>query len=521
MFLADHARRTPDKAAAITAAGRVVTYAELDDRSNRLAHLLHARGLRRGDHIAIFMENNIRFMESVWAAFRSGLYITPINRFSTASEAAYIATDCQARALVSSVAQREVAEQLPSLLPDCEIRLMVDGIVESWEPYEPAIEEYPSTPLPREWMGAAMFYSSGTTGRPKGIINPLPDATPAEGFAKRQRTNRFGFASDTVYLSPAPIYHSAPFSSILNVQAVGGTAVIMEKFDAVAALTLIDEHRVTHSQWVPTMFVRMLALPTDLRTAFDFSSHRLAIHAAAPCPIEVKRQMIEWWGNIIYEFYSGTEGAGFTAITSEEWLAHPGSVGRAAPHAPHICDEDGRELPAGQSGLIYFEQPSPLFVYHNDDAKTRASRHPRHPNWVGMGDIGYVDGEGYLYLTDRKEFMIISGGVNIYPKAIEDVLIAHPMVADAAVVGVPDAEMGEAVKAVVEPRAGVAHSDDLAAELIAFTRERVAHYMVPRSVDFITEMPRLPTGKLHKYQLRERYWTAHARGPGNAGARRS
>jgi fatty-acyl-CoA synthase len=518
MYLADHARETPDKLALVTAAGHTVTYAELDARANRLARLFHARGLRRGDHIALFMENHVRFMDVVWAAFLSGLYITPINRFASADEAAYIATDCQARALVSSYARSEVAGKLPELLPDCGIRLMADGAADQWEPLEAAIAGYPSTPLRQERMGGAMFYSSGTTGRPKGIIGALPDMTPAEGFAQRQRVSQFGFSADTVYLSPAPVYHSAPFSSVLNVQAAGGTVIMMEKFDAQRAMELIEQHHVTHSQWVPTMFVRLLSLPAEVRSRFDLSSHRLAIHAAAPCPVEVKRQMIGWWGDIVYEFYSGTEGAGVTAITSREWLAHPGSVGRATLGLLHICDEEGRELPPGESGLIYFEREQPLFHYHNDDEKTRASRHPVHPNWAGMGDIGYVDSEGYLYLTDRKEFMIISGGVNIYPRMIEDVLVCHPMVADVAVFGVPDPEMSEAVKAVVELRAGTEPSEALAGELIGFTRDRVAHYMVPRSVDFIEEMPRLATGKLQKGMLRDRYWPAQGRNPGTPAA---
>jgi long-chain acyl-CoA synthetase len=520
MYLSDHARGNPNKLAMVATGGQAATYGELDDRSNRLAHLLYARGLRRGDHIAIFMENNIRFMDVVWAAYRSGLYVTPINRFSNAAEAAYIAQDCGAQAIVSSFARRGVAEEIPRHLLNCEIRLVVDGVVDGWESYETTIAEYPAEPLAQEWMGDTMFYSSGTTGRPKGILNPLPDQSPAEGFAKRQLSNRFGFSADTVYLSPAPIYHAAPLASVLNVQALGGTVVMMEKFDPEAALGLIERRRVTHSQWVPTMFVRMLKLPAEVRTRFDLSSHRLAIHAAAPCPVDVKRQMIEWWGRILYEYYAGTEGAGSTGITSDEWLAHPGSVGRASLGILHICDDEGRELPIGESGLIYFERDSPIFSYHNDEAKTQASRHPHYANWAAMGDVGYMDAEGYLYLTDRKAFMIISGGVNIYPQAIEDALILHPMVADVAVFGVPDSEMGEVVKAVIETRPGVEPSDDLARQLIAFTRERVAHYMVPRSIDFIRKMPRLPTGKLYKRVLRDRYWPARPESHESPSARR-
>jgi fatty-acyl-CoA synthase len=514
MYLPDHARASPNKLAMVTTEGRAVTYAELDARSNGLAQLFYARGLHRGDHVAIFMENNIRFMDVIWATYRSGLYITPMNRHLNVEEAAYIAQDCGAKAIVSSFAHRDVAMELQKYLPNCEVRLMVDGVIDGWESYEAALVEYPAERLAGEWMGDAMLYSSGTTGRPKGILRPLTNLSAAQGFAQRRLTNwfvnQFAISADTVYLSPAPLYHAAPLSAVLGIQSLGGTAVVMEKFDAEAALRLIEKHRVTHSQWVPTMFVRMLKLPVEVRTAFDLSSHRYAIHAAAPCPIDVKRQMIEWWGTILYEYYSGTEGAGLTAITSDEWLAHPGSVGRASLGIPHICDDEGRELPIGESGLVYFERDAPTFSYHNDEAKTQASRHPHHPNWAAVGDVGYLDAEGYLYLTDRKAFMIISGGVNVYPQAIEDALIMHPLVADVAVFGVPHEELGEAVKAVIEPRPGVEPSDKLAEELIAFARERMARYMVPRSIDFIAEMPRLPTGKLYKRILRDRYWPASA-----------
>jgi long-chain acyl-CoA synthetase len=514
MYLPDQARRTPDKLAMVTAEGKGVTYADLEARSNRLAQLFYARGLRRGDHVAIFMENNIRFMDVVWATYRSGLYITTINRYLNVDEIAYIAQDSGAKAIVSSFARREVAGELQRHLPNCEVRLMVDGVVDGWMSYETMLADYPAEPLAQEWMGEALLYSSGTTGRPKGILRPLPDQSAVEGFAQRRLSNwfvnQFAISSDTVYLSPAPLYHAAPLSAVLGVQSLGGTVVVMEKFDAEAALRLIEKHRVTHSQWVPTMFVRMLKLPVEVRTAFDLSSHRHAVHAGAPCPVEVKRQMIEWWGTILFEYYSGTEGAGSTTITSDEWLAHPGSVGRASVGIPHICDDEGRELPIGERGLVYFERDSPAFSYHNDAVKTQASRHPHHPNWAAVGDVGYMDADGYLYLTDRKAFMIISGGVNVYPQAIEDALIMHPLVADVAVFGVPHEELGEAVKAVIEPRPGVEPSDKLAEELIAFARERMARYMVPRSIDFIAEMPRLPTGKLYKRILRDRYWPASA-----------
>ena len=507
MYLANHARLTPDKPAMISAdTGRAVTFAELNERSNRLAQFLYAQGLRRGDHIAVLMENNLAFMEPVWAAFRSGLYVTTINRYLPADEAAYIASDCGAKALITSYAKRDTAAELLDLIPNCPIRLMVGGVIPGWASYEDAVASCSPEPLAQEWMGDSMLYSSGTTGRPKGILRPLPEITPAEGFETRQASNRYELSAQSVYLSPAPLYHAAPLAYVLTVQSFGGTVVMMERFDPEQALHLIEKHRVTHSQWVPTMFVRMLKLPPEVRTRYDLSSHKVAVHAAAPCPVEVKRQMIEWWGPILYEYYAGTEASGSTFITSEDWLKHPGSVGRAALGVLHICDEDGNELPVGETGLVYFEREAPTFEYHNDPAKTASARHPKHPNWNALGDVGYLDEDGYLYLTDRKAFMIISGGVNIYPQAIEDALVTHPKVADVAVFGVPDPEMGEAVKAVIEPAPGQAPSDDLAAELMTYARERLAHYMAPRSIDFIQEMPRLPTGKLYKRILRDAYW---------------
>jgi fatty-acyl-CoA synthase len=507
MYLPDYAAATPDKPAMISAdTGEVLTFGELNERSNRMAQLLHARGLRRGDHLAILMENNLHFMEPVWAGFRSGLYVTTVNRYLPPDEAAYIVNDCGAKAIVTSYEKRETAAGLADLIPNCPIRLMVGGTIPGWESYEEALAASSAEPLAEEWIGDSMLYSSGTTGRPKGILRPLPQMTAAEGFAMRQMGNQYGYSQDTVYLSPAPLYHAAPLAFVLGVLGFGGTVVMMERFDAEQALQMVERYRVTHSQWVPTMFVRILKLPKEGREAYDLSSLKIAVHAAAPCPVEVKRQMIEWWGPILFEYYAGTEGSGATFITSEDWLKHPGSVGKAGVGILHVCDEDGNDLPPGEAGLIYFERETPTFEYHNDPAKTRAARHPQHDNWNALGDVGYLDEDGYLYLTDRQAFMIISGGVNIYPQAIEDALITHPKVGDVAVFGVPDAEMGEAVKAVIEPAPGQEPTDALAAELLDYARSKLAHYMTPRSLDFIVEMPRLPTGKLYKRVLRDAYW---------------
>jgi acyl-CoA synthetase (AMP-forming)/AMP-acid ligase II len=384
-------------------------------------------------------------------------------------------------------------------------RLMVDEVaVEGFDRYEEAVAAFPTTKIDDESTGATMLYSSGTTGRPKGVLRPLADEKPWEGEARLAGlTAMYGFREDMVYLSPAPMYHAAPLAFSISAQRFGGTVVIMERFDPAAALQAIDRFRVTHSQWVPTMFVRLLRLPDDERLGPDLSTHEVAIHAAAPCPVTVKQQMIEWWGPILYEYYAGTEGNGSTSITSEEWLAHPGSVGRARAGAVHIIGEDGKEVPAGQEGGIYFSGGAE-YEYHNDPKKTEEARLPG--GLTTLGDVGYVDEEGWLYLTDRKAYMIISGGVNIYPREIEDVLIQHPAVADVAVFGVPNDDLGEEVKAVVQLLPSHEASDDVARELQTFVRGHLAGFKVPRTVDFIDELPRLPTGKLYKRVLRDPYW---------------
>ncbi|MCP5032496.1 MAG: AMP-binding protein, partial [Actinomycetia bacterium] len=361
--------------------------------------------------------------------------------------------------------------------------------------------------------GETMLYSSGTTGQPKGIKRPLSgleidDPAGIPGTAMLL-TMLFSVSDESVYLSPAPLYHSAPLGFTAGVQSMGGTTVIMEHFDPALALRYIEQFEITHSQWVPTMFSRMLKLPVEERTGIDFSSHQVAIHAAAPCPVEVKKQMFDLWGPIIFEYYAGTEVNGFVFCTPDDWLSHPGTVGKSILGTIHICDDEGNELPNGESGSIYFELEEMPFEYHNDPEKTRAAQHPEHPAWSTLGDIGYVDDEGYLYLTDRKAFMIISGGINIYPQEIEDCLIMHPKVADVAVFGVPNSDLGEEVKAVVQAESGIEPSDELGRELMAYAQEHIARYKVPRTIDFRPQLPRLPTGKLYKRILRDEYWGNH------------
>ncbi|HUP85161.1 MAG TPA: AMP-binding protein [Acidimicrobiales bacterium] len=507
MYPGTQAERVPDRAALVMAGtGETVAYRELDERSNQLAHLLRAGGLQRGDHVALLMENQPRFLEVVWAALRSGLYLTAINSHLTAEEVAYIVGDCGAKAFVSSRALADVAGEMPwKELADVGTRLMADEVAaDGFDRYEDALAAFPTTRIDDESSGATMLYSSGTTGRPKGVLRSLADEKPWEGEARLAGLGAmYGFRDEMVYLSPAPMYHAAPLAFSINAQRFGGTVVIMERFDPAGALQAIDRFGVTHSQWVPTMFVRLLRLPDDDRLGPDLSSHEVAIHAAAPCPVTVKRQMIEWWGPILYEYYAGTEGNGSTAITSEEWLAHPGSVGRARAGAVHIIGEDGKEVPAGQEGGIYFSGGA-AYEYHNDPQKTEEARLPG--GLTTLGDVGYVDEEGWLYLTDRKAYMIISGGVNIYPREIEDVLIQHPAVADVAVFGIPNDDLGEEVKAVVQLLPEREPGDVLSRELQTFVRGHLAGFKVPRTVDFIDELPRLPTGKLYKRVLRDPYW---------------
>ena len=502
------AQQTPDKAAYVMAAtGETVTYAELDRRSNRLAHLLRQRGLRRGDSLAIFMENNARFLEVTWAAQRSGLYYTPISSRLTAPEVAYILGDCGASALVTSRTLAEVAAEAAAQVPAVHARLACYGTVEGFDSYEEETTAQPDGPVDDESEGADMLYSSGTTGRPKGVKLPLPEGpvgTPSGVYLLG--VGLYGLTADSVYLSPAPLYHAAPLRFSMSWMRAGATVVVMEHFDPVEMLRLIERYRVTHMQVVPTMFIRLLKLPEEERRRFDTSSLQVVIHAAAPCPIPVKREMIEWWGPVIHEYYAGTEGNGFTAIDSNDWLAHPGSVGKAILGKIHIVDEDGAELPPGEAGTVYFEGGA-TFEYHNDPEKTASSRNAE--GWSTLGDVGYVDPDGYLYLTDRKAYMIISGGVNIYPQEAENVLVTHPKVMDAAVFGVPNDEMGEEVKAVVQLVDPAEGGPATERELIAFCRSQLASYKCPRSVDFEAELPRHPTGKLYKRLLRDRYWGGH------------
>jgi len=501
-----HARTHPDKPAVIMAySGETVTYGELDARSNQGAHLFRSLGLKAGDAVAFFIENNARYYELLWAAQRSGLRFTCLSSKLTTGEVEYIVKDCGAKVFVASKVLEETALAVAPLISGVKL-YMVGGTAGPYESLEEARAGFPTTPIADETAGGAMLYSSGTTGRPKGVKRAgLAEAAPIDTPNPLANLGQalYGWTPDSIYLSPAPLYHAAPLGWSMAMQALGGTVVMMERFDAEDALRFIEQYRITTAQWVPTHFVRMLKLPQDVRAKYDLSSLKAVFHAAAPCPVPVKEQMIAWWGPIVHEYYAGTEGNGFCIINSAEWMAHKGSVGRGLTAQVRICDEDGNPLPPRAEGLVFFEGGG-QFEYHGDPAKTAESRN-RH-GWTTLGDVGWLDEEGYLYLTDRKSFMIISGGVNIYPQEIENLLITHPKVADAAVVGAPDEEMGEKVVAVIQPMDWAADHEALRAELSAYTRQNLSHVKAPRQIDFMQELPRHPTGKLYKRLIRDAYW---------------
>jgi long-chain acyl-CoA synthetase len=508
LHIGTHVSAHPDKPAAILAeTGQVMTFSQLDARSRSLADGLVARGISPEGRMAILMENNLAYFEAAWAAQRSGLYYIPVNWHLTADEAAYIVSDSGAQVIVSSPALVEAMNSVLGALEPPAICLVTGQARSGWESYDELIEDTAqSNAAPADAVeGSFMFYSSGTTGRPKGIKRPIL----GERFGSPQPSvamlrNVFGFSSDTVYLCPAPLYHAAPLGWSMTTQRIGGTVVLMERFDALHLLQLIERYRVTHLQVVPTMFVRLLKLSEYDRSAYDLSSLQQVVHAAAPCPVDVKQQMLDWWGPIIREYYAGSEGTGFCTISSEEWLTHRGSVGKNVMGSIHVLDEEGTELRDGEIGTIWFEGGDP-FEYHNDPVKTAESLNSR--GWSTLGDMGSVDAEGYLYLSDRRTNLIISGGANIYPQEVEDVLALHPQIQDVAVIGVPDDELGQRVLAVVSPANPAAAGPDLAAELIEYCRARLAHFKCPRQVVFDDDIPRLPTGKLAKRLLRDRYPT--------------
>jgi len=499
-----HAQTRPDHPAIIMAgSGETVTYGEMDATANRFARLLKDRGLGQGGHFGMLMENNALFLQLVWGSQRSGAMMVPISTRLTAPEIAYIMQDSDARLMVTSTKFADVIKELREQCPQCEFLILGDG---GEEDLEAAIAAQSAEPLSDPLPGQYMLYSSGTTGRPKGVrprppeTGDIQEVSPLVGLAVMGA----GMPADgsMVYLSPAPLYHAAPLGWCSTAHRLGGTIVVMERFDPEHALATIEKYRITDSQWVPTHFVRMLKLDPAQREKYDLSSHQRALHAAAPCPVPVKQAMIEWWGPIVNEYYAGSEGIGMTLVKSADWLSHPGTVGKAIHGTLHVCGPDGEELPAGQDGLIYFENAI-LPTYHNDPEKTAEAMHPK--GWMTLGDIGHVDEEGFLYLTDRMSHMIISGGVNIYPQEVENLLISHDKVMDAAVIGAPDPDFGEMVVAVVQPVEMADAGEALENELRAYLAPKLARIKLPKLFDFRPELPREANGKLYKRELRDEY----------------
>ncbi|MGC2652374.1 MAG: acyl-CoA synthetase [Mycobacterium sp.] len=506
MHIADHAAKAAQSPALILPGDGCITYGELCARSQRVASLLHQAGLRRGDGVALVLPNRPEFFEISWGCQLFGLYYTAVNTHFTADEVAYVIDDSGATAVFVDVSMADLAAHIRKVNAGVDVHIAVGGSLPGWRAYPETVacagEAPPSSALSD---GSEMLYSSGTTGRPKAVRRPLPadgNGSWAQKVLEYTLSVRYGMSDKSVYLSPAPLYHAAGINYTMAVHRVGAAAILMHKFDAEDVLRLIERYRVTHAQFVPTMFVRMLKLPDAIRERYDVSSSQCVLHAAAPCPVDVKHRMMKWFGPIIYEYYGGTEGFAGTTIDPQEWLAHPGSVGK--PLSPvHVLGDDGAELTAGESGELFFEG-GPEFEYFNDPEKTASVSNDR--GWRTLGDMGYVDNDGYLYLTDRSTFTIVSGGVNIYPQEAENLLIMHPKLVDAAVFGVPNEEFGEEVKAVVQPATGATPGPDLAAELIAYCRDHLAAYKCPRTVDFDAQLPRDPNGKLYKRRIRERYW---------------
>ena len=510
MFPGSVALQQPDRPAVIMAStGEITTFAELDKRANALSHVLRDAGLNVGDHVAFCLENHPRYFEILWGCHYAGLIYTACSSRLTTDELSYIINDCGAKAFITSKYKADQAIEISKTTPNVTLRLMLDGTISNYDSFEQAVAEASTEELPNRIDGVDMLYSSGTTGRPKGIklgLAMTPLGTPTGLSTLCQML--FAMDNTTTYLSPAPLYHAAPLRFTMTAQRLGGTAIIMEHFDPEEYLKLISKYSVTHSQLVPTMFVRMLKLEESQRTSHNTSSLRCAIHAAAPCPAEIKQKMIAWWGPVIHEYYAGSEGNGFVYCNSEQWLKHPGTVGTSINAVIHICDDSGKELPILEPGTIYFESKVD-FEYHNDPEKTKSSRDPLGRGWTTLGDVGYLDADNFLYLTDRKAFMIISGGVNIYPQEAENILINHPSVVDVAVFGVPNDEFGEEVKAVVQPAkmpTSPEQAAELERELKAFCRASLADLKCPRSIDFRPELPRHPTGKLYKRILKDEYW---------------
>lgn len=509
MHPSSHAVSTPSKPAIVMAeSGEHIDYASLDLRSNQSAHTLRSLGLERGDVVATLFDNGPEMFIFGLAAQRAGLYLTSISNKLSIADVGYILRDCGAKMLIAGDAYVPFAKEASRNAAGVKLFAWnaAAGTAHSWINLA---DRQPASPIDDQSPGTDMLYSSGTTGRPKGVKFPLPEGeidecTPLMSMGM----TLYGMGPNTIYLSTSPLYHAAPLRWAMTIHRLGGTVIVMERFEAERTLEFIQRYGVTHATFVPTHFVRLLKLPADIRKRYDLSTLKAVVHAAAPCPVPVKQAMIAWWGPIVHEYYSGTETCGITALSANEWLDRPGSVGRAVLGTLKITDDEGNEMPVGAEGNVCFAD-GPAFQYHNDPEKT-AKAYDRN-GWATLGDIGRVDESGYLFLTDRKSFMIISGGVNIYPQEIENCLITHPKVADAAVIGVPDEEMGEHVLAIVQPAPGFAADPGLSEELRGYVRRALGGVKTPRSFDFRENLPREPTGKLMKRKLFDEYRARQSR----------
>ena len=495
--VAEWANEYPDRLAIVSEAGRL-TYRELDERANRLANGLFTIGVGPGDAIALLCTNRPEFAEVVVACERAGLRLTPVNWHLTWTEAGYIVQDCEAKALLAEVSLAQTARDSFVSAPNCTIGISIGGAIEGFSTYESLLENSSAEPSEVGTPGQRMLYTSGTTGRPKGVLHPPRPAGPL--------TSLGGYSDEggDVHLCTGPLYHAAPLAFSLAIPlAYGSTVVLMEKWSAEQTLRLIDEHKVTHSHMVPTMFHRLVSLPDTVRRNFDVSSVRHLIHGAAPCPVAVKHKVIDWFGPVVWEYYAATEGTG-SLVDSETWLSRPGTVGRPVIEGQVIvADEDGQPVATGEVGLVFLKAPvGAHFQYFKDPEKTESAFRG---DYFTLGDVGYFDEDGFLYLTDRSANLIISGGVNIYPAEIDAVLLEHPSVADAATIGVPNEEWGEEVLAVIELHSGIEPSETLTVELIELCRERLARYKCPRQFEFVDSLPRQDNGKIYKRLLRDNY----------------
>jgi long-chain acyl-CoA synthetase len=506
------ATASPDRETLVAPDGTVLTAGELHGLANQIANGLQALGIKPDDTLALVLPNGVEMLAAYLAGTQIGCYVTPINHHLVGPEIAYIVSDSEARCLIGHERfADELAKVAAELGADAPPSFSI-GAVDGFRPFSELIEGQPTTPPASRVAGAPMHYTSGTTGKPKGVKRGRVDMDPDDLFSLYSLfLSLFGVQphDDNVHLTGSPLYHTAVLLWTSNSLHLGHKVVLMDKWDAEEMLRLIDEHRVTTSHMVPTQLHRLLALPDEVRARYDCTSTRCMVHAAAPCPPEVKRRMIEWWGDAVMEYYAATEGGG-TIVTAKEWLERPGSVGQAWNGAEiRIYDDNGVRLGPGEIGTVYMALAQASFDYKGDAAKTKANRLVDPETGVGyftVGDVGEMDEDGYLFLRDRKIDMIISGGVNIYPAEIESEFLTHPSVGDVAVFGIPHADWGEAVMAVVEPAAGVSPGPELEASLRQFAEERLASYKRPRVIEFTDEMPRDPSGKLYKRKLRDPHW---------------